>query len=163
MAQSVGIRRLLRYDAAMARPNCIQLGDEVSIPILYEDRSVLAIDKPAGWMLVPYNWDRTGRNLQLAISSSILGGDFWARSRSLKFLKYIHRLDAETTGILLFAKSQGALSTFSDLFESRRMNKRYLAVVRGVPKKDEWLCDVKLGPDPKEHGRHRADPNGKQA
>ena len=67
----------------MARPNFIQLGDEVSIPILYEDRAVMAIDKPAGWMLVPYSWDRTGRNLQLAISSSILGGEFWARSRGL--------------------------------------------------------------------------------
>ena len=147
----------------MARPNVIQLGDEVTIPILFEDRSVLAIDKPAGWMLVPYNWDRTGRNLQLAISSSILGRDFWARSRSLKFLKYVHRLDAETTGILLFAKSQGALNTFSEMFESRRMSKRYLAVVRGNPKKDEWLCDANLGPDPREHGRHRVDPNGKDA
>jgi RluA family pseudouridine synthase len=147
----------------VARPNYIQLGEEVSIPILYEDRSVLAVDKPAGWMLVPYNWDRTGRNLQLAISSSILGREFWARSRNLKFLKYIHRLDAETTGVLLFAKSPGALQTYSELFESRRMNKRYLAVVRGNPKKEEWLCDLKLGPEPKEHGRHRADPKGKQA
>src|SRR6476469_11192601 len=106
----------------MPRPNAIQLGDEVTIPILYEDRAVLAIDKPPGWMLVPYNWDRTGRNLQLAISSSILGGEFWARSRSLKFLKYVHRLDAETTGVLLFAKSPGALQTFGDMFESRRIN-----------------------------------------
>src|SRR5215212_5268244 len=102
----------------MARPNVIQLGDEVSIPILYEDRSMLAIDKPVGWMLVPYNWDRTGRNLQLAISSSILGGEFWARSRNLKYLKHVHRLDAETSGILLFAKSPGALKTFADMFES---------------------------------------------
>ncbi|HUS34778.1 MAG TPA: RNA pseudouridine synthase [Verrucomicrobiae bacterium] len=147
----------------MARPNCIQLGDEVSIPILFEDRSVLAIDKPPGWMLVPYSWDRTGRNLQLAISSSILGGEFWARSRSLKFLKYVHRLDAETTGILLFAKSQGALNTFSEMFETRRMEKRYLAVARGNPKKDEWLADAKLGPDPSQHGRHRVDPQGKDA
>jgi RluA family pseudouridine synthase len=147
----------------VARPNCIQLGDEVSIPILYEDRSVLAIDKPVGWMLVPYNWDRTGRNLQLAISSSILGGEFWARSRNLKFLKYIHRLDAETSGILLFAKSPGALKTYGEMFETRRMNKRYLAVVRGNPKQDRWVCNAKLGPDPKEHGRHRVDPRGKDA
>src|ERR1051325_10669812 len=114
-----------RVNLCMARPNSIPLGDEVSIPILYEDRSVMAIDKPAGWMLVPYSWDKTGRNLQLAIHSSMLGGDFWARSRSLKFLKFVHRLDAETTGILLFAKSPGALNTFGDLFESRRMHKRY--------------------------------------
>ena len=58
----------------MARPNQIQLADGTMISILYEDRAVLAIDKPAGWMLVPYNWDKTGRNLQLAISSSVEGG-----------------------------------------------------------------------------------------
>jgi 23S rRNA pseudouridine1911/1915/1917 synthase len=124
----------------------------------------MAIDKPVGWMLVPYNWDRTGRNLQLAISSSMLGGEFWARSRNLKYLKYVHRLDAETSGILLFAKSPGALKTFADMFESRRMGKRYLAVVRGNPKQEEWVCDAKLGPDPQEHGRHRVDPKeGKES
>jgi RluA family pseudouridine synthase len=133
------------------------------ITILYEDRSVLAIDKPAGWMLVPYNWDKTGRNLQLAISSAILGRAFWARSRNLRFLKYVHRLDAETTGILLFGKSPGAVRSYGALFESRRMHKRYLAVVRGDPKEEEWVCKARLGPDPREHGRHRVDPRGKDA
>ena len=147
----------------MARPNRIELADGTSIPILYEDRSVLAIDKPAGWMLVPYNWDKTGRNLQLAISSAVLGGAFWARSRNLRFLKYVHRLDAETTGILLFTKSPGALRTIGELFETRRMQKRYLAVVRGNPKQNDWICRAKLGPDPKEHGRHRLDPAGKES
>lgn len=147
----------------MARTNHIQLGDGTSIRILYEDRSVLAIDKPSGWMLVPYNWDKTSRNLQLAISSAMLGGAFWARSRGLRFLKYVHRLDAETTGVLLFGKSLGAVRTFGDLFESRRMRKRYLAVVRGEPKRDEWICQARLGPDPGEHGRQRVDARGKEA
>ncbi len=124
----------------------------------------MAVDKPVGWMLVPFSWDRTSRNLQLAITSSMLGGDFWARSRGLKFLKNIHRLDAETTGILLMAKSQGALHTFSELFESRNMHKTYLAVARGNPKEDEWTCTASLGPDPQSaHGRHRVDPQGKDA
>ena len=114
-------------------------------------------------MLVPYNWDKTGRNLQLAISSGVLGGAFWARSRGLRFLKYVHRLDAETTGILLFAKSPGGVRSYGELFESRRMHKRYLAVVRGNPKQDEWVCKAKLGPDPKEHGRQQVDPLGKEA
>jgi RluA family pseudouridine synthase len=143
--------------------NEIVLTDGTSIQILYEDRAVLAIDKPAGWMLVPYNWDKTGRNLQLAISSAILGGAFWARSRNLRFLKYVHRLDAETTGILLFAKSPGAVRTWGELFESRRMHKRYLAVVHGTPPQDRWTCNARLGPDPKEHGRHRVVPAGKSA
>ena len=149
----------------MSRPsrnrNAIVLTDGTTIPILYEDRSVLAIDKPAGWMLVPYNWDKTGRNLQLAISSAVLGGAFWARSRNIRFLKYIHRLDAETTGILLFAKSAGALRSYGELFESRRMHKRYLAVVRGNPQQNEWTCRARLGPDPGEHGRHRVVPGSK--
>src|SRR5687768_171757 len=114
-------------------------------------------------MLVPYNWDKTGRNLQLAISSAMLGGAFWARSRNLRFLKYVHRLDAETTGILLFGKSAGAVRSIGELFESRRMQKRYLAVVRGAPKNDSWICREKLGADPKEHGRHCVDPRGKEA
>src|SRR5438046_2663971 len=118
----------------MAKPNCIELGDETRIPILYEDRSVLAIDKPRGWMLVPFSWQNTNRNLQAAITSSIAARDFWARSRNLKYLKNIHRLDADTTGILLFAKSQGGTETYSEMFETRRMEKVYLAVVHGVPK-----------------------------
>jgi 23S rRNA pseudouridine1911/1915/1917 synthase len=138
--------------------------DRTRIPILYEDTAVLAIDKPAGWLLVPFSWQRTQRNLQAAISSSIAGAEFWARSRGLKFLRFVHRLDGETTGVLLFAKSLGAVNTYSDLFESRQMRKTYLAVVRGVPRKSTWNCRAKLSPDPQQNGRMRVDPRaGKEA
>lgn len=134
------------------------------MPILYEDRSVLAIDKPPGWMLVPFSWQRTNRNLQAAIVSSIGAGDFWARSRGLKFLRYVHRLDAETTGILLFAKSQGAVESYGEMFENRRMEKTYLAVVDGVPGQDAWACRLKLAPDETEPGRMKVDlAHGKEA
>jgi len=148
----------------VAKPNSIELPGVPPIPILYEDRAVLAIDKPRHWMLVPFSWQRTNRNLQAALVSSISAGDFWARSRGLKFLRYVHRLDAETTGILLFAKSQGAVESYGDLFESRRMEKTYLAVVAGTPKQSEWTCRLKLGPDNKRIGRQRVDNrNGKEA
>ena len=125
--------------------------------ILYEDRAVLAIDKPRNWMLVPFNWQRTNRNLQAAIVSSIAAGDYWAKSRSLKFLRYVHRLDAETTGILLFAKSQGAVEAYGDLFESRRMEKTYLAVSSEVPKEKEWTCRFALAQDERQFGRMKVD------
>jgi 23S rRNA pseudouridine1911/1915/1917 synthase len=137
----------------VAKPTSIELPGVAPIPILYEDRSVLAIDKPRGWMLVPYSWQKTNWNLQAAVVSSIGAGDFWARSRGLKFLKFVHRLDAETTGILLFAKSPGAVESYSVLFEDRRMEKTYLAVVEGVPQKPEWTCLLKLGPAPGQIGR----------
>ncbi len=80
----------------MAKPKQIDLPDGARIPILYEDRAVLAIDKPAGWLLAPDSWDRTSRNLQLALMSSIRGGDYWARSRNLQFLRFAHRRSRPT-------------------------------------------------------------------
>ncbi len=148
----------------MPKPNCIELPDERPIPILYEDRSVLAIDKPRAWMLVPFSWQKTNRNLQAAITSSIAAKDFWARSRGLKFLRFVHRIDAETTGVLLFAKSPGAVDAFGNLFESRRMEKTYLAVVHGAPKEKEWICRLKLAPDARQPGRMKTDSqHGKDA
>ena len=140
----------------MSKPAFIELGAgkyAVQIPILYEDRSVLAIDKPEGWMLVPVSWQNTRRNLQAALNSSIAARDFWARSRSIKFLRYAHRLDADTTGILLMIKNQNALEQYSELFETRSMEKIYLAVVRGVPKQPEWTSRAKLAPDSSQVGR----------
>jgi 23S rRNA pseudouridine1911/1915/1917 synthase len=148
----------------LAKPNHIELPTGERIPILYEDRAVLAIDKPRGWMLVPFSWQKTNRNLQAALTSSIAAGDFWARSRGLRFLRFVHRLDADTNGILLLAKSPGAVKTFGTLFESRRMEKVYLAVVRGAPENAEWSCRLKLAPDSKAVGRMKVDPrHGKDA
>jgi RluA family pseudouridine synthase len=148
----------------VARPKQIELADGTVIPILYEDRSIIAIDKPAGWMLVPYNWDKTDRNLHLAISSSIQAGDFWSRSRGLRYLRHVHRLDADTSGILLMARSPGALHTFSRLFESRSMQKTYLAVVATKPAEKQWSCNLRIGPDARQIGRMRVDPaKGKEA
>lgn len=147
----------------MAKPQQITLGDGTTIPIIYEDRSVLAIDKPPGWMLAPGTWDRTGRNLQLAIESSIGGGEFWARSRNLKFLRFVHRLDAETSGVTLLVKNPGAVRAYSELFEAHLIEKVYLAVVRGQPKQTEWTCDLSLAPASPEPGKMIAVSNSSQS
>jgi RluA family pseudouridine synthase len=125
------------------------------IQVLYEDRSALAIDKPAGWLLAPDSWERTSRNLQLALTASIRAGDDWARSRRIRFIRYVHRLDADTTGVLLLAKSPPAVRAYSSLFSSRRVTKSYLAVVAGRPEQNEWTCTLSLAPVPRELGRMR--------
>ena len=141
----------------MAKPNFIELPGCDTIPIIFEDRSVIAIDKPRGWMLVPDSWRKTNWNLQTAIDSSIRADDFWARSRNLRYLRHVHRLDADTSGVMLFAKSEGAMRAMGDMFESRQMEKTYLAVVEGVPKEKEWTCELPIGPDPKNFGKMRVD------
>ena len=148
----------------MAKPQQIELPGGIVIPILYEDRSVLAIDKPPDWMLAPGSWQRTNRNLQAALEAGVQASDFWARSRNLKFLRYIHRLDSETTGVLLLGKSAGVVGALGRLFETRRVEKTYLAVVRGVPKLRHWTCHAKLGPDQATKGRMKSDArHGKEA
>ena len=146
-----------RKSGGVAKSKSIELPGCEPIPILYEDRSVLAIDKPPGWMLAPVAWQNTSRNLQAAIESSIAAHDFWARSRGLKFLRHVHRLDADTSGVLLFAKSPGAVEKFFDLFESRQMEKTYLAVTVGEPEENEWTCHLKLAPDKKRFHKMKVD------
>ena len=147
----------------MARPSSIELPGGERIQILYEDRSVLAIDKPSGWMLAPDSWHNTSRNLHNALMEGLRRGDFWARSRQLRFLRYVHRLDAETSGVLLLVRSPGALRPLSDLFETRKMEKVYLAIVHGVPQQNEWSCDLKLAPVEGTPGKMKSDRNGKEA
>ena len=141
----------------MPKSTFIELAEEVRIPILYEDRSVLAVDKPVGWLVAPSTWERTARNLQRAIDSSVNGREFWAASRNLRFLKFVHRLDAETSGVLLFVKSPGAMGAYSDLFQSRVAGKQYLAVVEGKPSLREWTCELPISEDPAGRGRMRID------
>ena len=151
--------------ARMAKPNFIELPGCEPIPIIFEDRSVIAIDKPRGWMLVPDSWRKTNWNLQTAIDSSIRADDFWARSRNLRYLRHVHRLDADTSGVMLFAKSEGAMRAMGELFESRRMEKTYLAVVEGMTRLQEWTCELPIGSDPKNFGKMRVDltEEGKEA
>ena len=71
-------------------------------------------------MLAPLSWQKTSRNLHAALTSSIAAKDFWARSRNLRYLRFVHRLDADTTGVLLLAKSPGAVQIGLPFLESNR-------------------------------------------
>jgi len=148
----------------MAKPNSIELPDGTHVKILYEDRSVLAIDKPAGWILAPESWDKTSRNLHRELMLSVQAREFWATSRNLRYVRFIHRLDADTSGAVLMAKNPGVLSAMSRLFETRGVQKKYLAVVRGVPAQTRWTCRLKIADEPDAEGRIQIDKrNGSEA
>jgi 23S rRNA pseudouridine1911/1915/1917 synthase len=148
----------------VAKTDYAELPDRTRVPILYEDRAILALDKPPGWVLGPDDEERLRHNLHLALLDGIERGAFWARSRNLKFLRFVHRLDGPTSGVLLFAKSLGGIRPYSELFADRAVEKVYFAVTDGVPKESAWTCQLPLGPTPEAYGRHQVDPeNGKPA
>jgi RluA family pseudouridine synthase len=141
----------------MAKTATINLPSGERIPIIHEDRWVIAIDKPARWLLAPANWRGTSRNLQAALERGIAQERFWATCRNLRYLRFVHRLDAETTGVLLLARERATLHSLSRLFESRQVEKTYLAVVRGIPGKSDWLCQSSLADDTERPGMMKVD------
>lgn len=131
----------------MPKTNYIELNNaKIKIPILFENRSIIIIDKPAGWILAPAHWKNTSRNLQREIEISILARDFWARCRNLKYLRFIHRLDADTSGLLILVKNSGAIWAYTNLFTKGLIEKTYAAVVHGVPKWEKTICSLPIAP-----------------
>ena len=88
----------------------------------------------------------------------------WVRERNLTYLANAHRLDFETSGVILLAKTKPALVALANLFGSEKPHKKYVALVRGVPTEDKFAVDAKLAPHPVKIGLIRVDPkNGKKS
>jgi RluA family pseudouridine synthase len=88
----------------------------------------------------------------------------WARVRGLRYLMNAHRLDFETSGVILLAKAKPVLVQLANLFGSEKPIKTYLALVQDAPDKDTFEVDAKLAPHPAKVGLIRVDPkHGKRA
>ena len=93
------------------------------IEIIYSDADILVVNKPSG---VSVTKDRSGA----AELSDILAGQ--SGKESVSNLRLIHRLDKDTSGVMILAKTKEAQSLYSSLFAKRQVNKTYLAIVTGV-------------------------------
>jgi 23S rRNA pseudouridine955/2504/2580 synthase len=90
------------------------------LPILYEDDFLLAIDKPSGIAV------HGGSGVAHGVIESLR-----AMRRDARFLELVHRLDRDTSGVLLVAKKRSALTALHEKLRSRDMDKRYLVAVKG--------------------------------
>lgn len=139
------------------------------IPVLFEDAHLLALDKPAGLLTSPDRYDPERPepeppDLLKLLHAGIAAGKPWAVERQLTYLSHAHRLDAETTGILLLAKSKPVLVALADLFGIEKPECRHVALVHGAPKEEQFTVNAKLAPHPLTPGMMRVDPReGKQA
>jgi 23S rRNA pseudouridine1911/1915/1917 synthase len=101
----------------------------VNIPIVYEDDWLLVADKPSGLLVIP-----TPRN-ELRTLTSILDEDLKRRNASYR-LHPGHRLDRETSGLIIYAKGKSIQKKLMDEFKHRQVKKTYVAFVQGeLPKK----------------------------
>lgn len=115
---------------------------DLDLSILYEDDTCLVIDKPAGIAVHP------GAGMVPGETTLLSGIAHLFTERSLRFSPesvLVHRLDKETTGCLLVAKTAEAHRALQRQFESRLVRKTYLALVAGVPEHPEATVDSPIG------------------
>ena len=86
------------------------------IPVVFEDAHLLALDKPAGLLTAPDRNEPARPNLMGLLHDAIAAGKSWATERGLTYLNHAHRLDAETSGVILLAKSKPVLVALANQF-----------------------------------------------
>ena len=118
---------------AMAQPSRSQVSAGKGLPVLFEDEQLLVINKPAG----------TAVHGGSGVSFGVIEQLRRARPASLN-LELVHRLDRETSGVLLVAKKRSALKQLQDQFRDRETGKTYLAMVLGLWPSNKKVIDSPL-------------------
>jgi 23S rRNA pseudouridine1911/1915/1917 synthase len=126
-----------------AQPSTV-LAQDIPLQILYEDRHLLVIDKPAGMVIHPAPGHREGTLVNAILHHcddlSGIGGVIRPG--------IVHRLDKETSGVLLVAKNDETHRHLSDQFKAHLVRKTYKALVFGSPREDEGVIELPVGRHP---------------
>ncbi len=120
----------------------------IPLPIVYEDAHVLVVDKPAGMVVHPAPGHAGGTlvNALLAHVPNLEGGE--AQRPGI-----VHRLDKDTSGLLVVAKDVATHSALAEQMHAHRMVKRYLALVEGHMPATEGAIEAPIGRDPRQRQR----------
>jgi 23S rRNA pseudouridine1911/1915/1917 synthase len=130
--------------------------ESIALVIIHEDDDVLVVDKPAGMVVHPGagHADATLAAAALAHAPAIaaVGG---ARRPGI-----VHRLDKDTSGLLVIAKTQRAYDSLTRQLVARTVKRRYVAVVHGRPHAPDGVVDAPIGRDPHHRQRMAVRPAG---
>lgn len=123
------------YAIALGPPETVEtLPEDIPLSVIWEDDDLIVIDKPAGMVVHPAPGSRDGTlvNALLAHCGDTLSGIGGERRPGI-----VHRIDKDTTGLLVVAKSDRAHHALARQFEAHTVTRRYLAVVHGVPEQSD--------------------------
>lgn len=116
----------------------------VRIPILYEDEDIVVIDKPAGVAV----HSGAGREEEATVVSSLLAQGVRLAGGGGDRVGLVHRLDADTSGVMVLTKSEEAYRSLVSQFQCREVEKEYLALVEGEVEEDRGIIEGPIGRDP---------------
>ena len=125
--------------------------EALDIPIVWEDEHLLVVDKPAGLVVHPAGSTRTGTLVQGLLDHGAEGGDDDDRPG------IVHRLDRDTSGLLVVARSTESYELLQDMIRTREVERTYAALVRGTPQSSAGRIEAPIGRDRRDRTRHSLD------
>ncbi len=134
------------------RPALRAEAESIPLDILYEDEDVIAVNKPSG-MTVHAG---TGNSHGTLVNALLGRGQSLSQSSDLLRPGIVHRLDKETSGILLVAKNDFAHARLAEAFRERSIQKIYVALVQGVLKEERGRIELSIARDPNRRTRMTA-------
>ena len=153
----VGQKILVKYPEAK-QTNLI--AQDIPIEIIYEDSDIIVVNKPKGLVVHPANGNPDGTlvNAIMAICKDSLSGIGGEIRPGI-----IHRLDKDTSGVLIVAKNDLAHINISEQIKNRQTKKIYIALVRGIIKENEATINMPIGRSTKDRKKMAVNKNGKEA
>jgi 23S rRNA pseudouridine1911/1915/1917 synthase len=131
----------------------------IEVPVAYEDDDLLIVDKPSGLVVhpAPGHWRGTLVNALLA------RGDRYGGIAGVARPGIVHRLDRDTSGLLIVAKNDAAQASIMAQLKARRIRKTYLALVQGSVAAAVGRIEAPIGRDPRDRKRMAVVPDGRRA
>ena len=143
------------------KPQEIELkAQEIPIEIIYEDLDIIVVNKPKGMVVHPANGNPDGTlvNAIMAICKESLSGIGGEIRPGI-----VHRLDKDTSGLLIVAKNDKAHVNMSEQIKNHEVRKTYIALVRGCVKENEATIDMPIGRSNSDRKKMAVNKNGKNA
>jgi 23S rRNA pseudouridine1911/1915/1917 synthase len=138
-------------EVSVELPGALALEAEaLEVPIAWEDEHLLVVDKPAGLVVHPAGSTRTGTLVQGLLAHGAEGGDDDRPG-------IVHRLDRDTSGLLVVARSAAAFDLLQELIRSRELERTYASLVRGAPQSASGRIEAPIGRDRRDRTRHSLD------
>ena len=126
-------------------PRSAPIPEEIPLDILYEDESLAVINKPAGMVVHPSRGHWAG-TLVGALAFHFQNNLSQVRGATRPGI--VHRLDRDTSGVIIVAKTDFAHMKLAEQFEQREIQKEYVAICSGAPPRDRDVIDAPIGPHP---------------
>jgi len=146
----------LEYEVAEREP-LVARPEKIDIPIVYEDDDLLVVDKPAGMVTHPAHGSFSGTLVNALLGKlGTLPGDELRPG-------LVHRLDRDTSGLLVVAKNEATLSALGIAMKAREISREYLGLVHGVPEHRQGTIDGPIARDPHNRLKYAIVRDGKRA